>query len=329
MKKTAIILSSVPNLLVLTVLAALTACTPMSVPDYPVPVEPMIEPLPAPVPAPSLPNSHPLRPNITIPPAAPLQQTPRAPTKQDRLPQGIPLHEALKPEPSVKPMPAQKRSEPVVKSPTATTTTSRNRPVLPRQPSVTYTPDRASTQRPAPVSLPPAQRSTGMQSASTVTPPPFWEQAPAAKRQTSAAARPRPTQSHTNNTANQARGQGRVAVEVLDMRRDKPMAGSRPSRPTAPKPAPKANDLPINSPVVAVLLKQANNEMVAGNNDRAAATLERALRIAPNDATLWLRLAEINQMLGKSEQAKSMANKALSLAPSDERIALRAQRLLK
>lgn len=126
--------------------------------------------------------------------------------------------------------------------------------------------------------------------------------------------------------------QGKVQVEVMDLPVEKqtaptvnatvpPQTGlgtTASSTPTSSSPS---------SPVVAVLLKQANNELSVGKADRAATTLERALRIAPNDANLWLRLAEVNEQLGNKSQASSMARKALDLAPDDAAIRLRAQRL--
>lgn len=126
--------------------------------------------------------------------------------------------------------------------------------------------------------------------------------------------------------------QGKVQVEVMDLPVEKQTA------PTVNATVPPqtglgttASSTPTNSstssPVVAVLLKQANNELSVGKADRAATTLERALRIAPNDANLWLRLAEVNEQLGNKSQASSMARKALDLAPDDAAIRLRAQRL--
>ena len=82
------------------------------------------------------------------------------------------------------------------------------------------------------------------------------------------------------------------------------------------------------SPAVTVLIKQANNELVAGKSSRAVATLERALRIAPDDAMLWLRLAEANEQQGNKEQARSMAKKAVSLSPDSDSVKQRAQRLI-
>ena len=83
-----------------------------------------------------------------------------------------------------------------------------------------------------------------------------------------------------------------------------------------------------SSPAVAVLTKQANNQLTVGKAGRAAATLERALRIEPDNPLLWLRLAEVNAQQGKKSQAASMARKALNLAPGDAGLQARGQRLL-
>jgi tetratricopeptide (TPR) repeat protein len=146
--------------------------------------------------------------------------------------------------------------------------------------------------------------------------------------------------------------QGKVQVEVLDMPAEKtptpstntmvpPQSGTgstQQSMSTSSSMSSSASSSTTSSssgsssssssPVVAVLLKQANNELSVGKADRAATTLERALRIAPDDANLWLRLAEVNEQLGNKTQASSMARKALDLAPDDAAIRLRAQRLV-
>lgn len=132
--------------------------------------------------------------------------------------------------------------------------------------------------------------------------------------------------------------QGKVQVEVLDMPAEKlpapsssavpPQTGFMSSSTTNGSPSFSSPlQTSSSSPAVAVLLKQANNELSVGKADRAATTLERALRIAPNDANLWLRLAEVNEQLGNKAQASSMARKALDLAPDDVALRLRAQRL--
>ncbi len=83
-----------------------------------------------------------------------------------------------------------------------------------------------------------------------------------------------------------------------------------------------------SSPAVAVLTKQANNQLTVGKAGRAAATLERALRIEPENPLLWLRLAEVNAQQGKKSQAASMARKAMGLAPGDAGLQARGKRLL-
>lgn len=160
-----------------------------------------------------------------------------------------------------------------------------------------------------------------------------------------------PVQSQTSPTQSRPQGvpfwdQGKVQVEVLDMPAEKapppsmsatvpPQTGLGTSQSSSTSNSATSSSIsssPVqtssNSPAVAVLLKQANNELSVGKADRAATTLERALRIAPNDANLWLRLAEVNEQLGNKSQASSMARKALDLAPDDAAIRLRAQRLV-
>jgi len=57
--------------------------------------------------------------------------------------------------------------------------------------------------------------------------------------------------------------------------------------------------------------------------ERAAATLERALRIEPRNPYLWNRLAALRLRQNKADQAESLARKSNLLAGSDAR--LRAQ----
>jgi Flp pilus assembly protein TadD len=61
----------------------------------------------------------------------------------------------------------------------------------------------------------------------------------------------------------------------------------------------------------------------------AKASLERALRLAPNDPEVWLELGEIELQTGNNAQAATMARKALSLAGRNYTLAARAQRLVR
>ena len=230
--------------------------------------------------------------------AAPPQAMPLTPMPQ-QLPQPIP-----QPMPPVQQPPRQQSYNP---PPTVTPIEARTKivaeslpePSAPKKsagPSVTYIPE----QQPVSSAQTSTQKPAGV---------PFWDQ-------------------------------GKVQVEVMDLPVEKqpaptvnttvpPQTGlgtTQNSMPTSSSSSSSAQTT-TSSPAVAVLLKQTNNELSVGKADRAATTLERALRIAPNDANLWLRLAEVNEQLGNKSQASSMARKALDLAPDDAALRLRAQRL--
>jgi len=65
---------------------------------------------------------------------------------------------------------------------------------------------------------------------------------------------------------------------------------------------------------VAALLKQAETQRAAGDLVKAAATLERGVRIEPRNPRLWNKLASIRLQQGLHSQAQSMAAKSNSLA---------------
>ncbi len=71
------------------------------------------------------------------------------------------------------------------------------------------------------------------------------------------------------------------------------------------------------NPAVVSLLNTASAQSRAGDHARAAATLERAIAIEPNNAWLWHRLAGTRLAQGRLEQAASLAAKSNSLATTD------------
>jgi len=77
-----------------------------------------------------------------------------------------------------------------------------------------------------------------------------------------------------------------------------------------------------------VLLVQSRTARDAGDFGAAAASIERALRIEPNSAALWLEYAELRLAEGDTEQAATLARKAASLAGEDQSIRNAAERLL-
>jgi len=79
---------------------------------------------------------------------------------------------------------------------------------------------------------------------------------------------------------------------------------------------PDAGDGATASPTAA-LLEQGRQQSAAGDYSRAAASVERALRIEPGNPYLWLELANIHRAAGNAAQAEANARKALSLAGPD------------
>lgn len=77
------------------------------------------------------------------------------------------------------------------------------------------------------------------------------------------------------------------------------------------------------------LLQQSRTERADGDLSRAAATIERALSIAPDDAILWVELAEIRMDQGDGVLAVEMARKALTLTPANSPAAARAERIIR
>jgi len=71
------------------------------------------------------------------------------------------------------------------------------------------------------------------------------------------------------------------------------------------------------NPAVVSLLNTASAQSRAGDHARAAATLERAIAIEPNNAWLWHRLAGARLAEGRLDQAASLAAKSNSLATAD------------
>ncbi len=69
-------------------------------------------------------------------------------------------------------------------------------------------------------------------------------------------------------------------------------------------------------PTVQALVQQAEQEREAGQLDRAATTLERAIRIVNHDPLPWLKLAELRFEQGNLVQAETLARRSLSFAPS-------------
>jgi len=68
---------------------------------------------------------------------------------------------------------------------------------------------------------------------------------------------------------------------------------------------------------IAVLMDEASRSLMLGHYDIAASTVERAMRLDPNNANLIYTLADIRLKQGKAELVESLAMKVISLSKAD------------
>lgn len=87
-----------------------------------------------------------------------------------------------------------------------------------------------------------------------------------------------------------------------------------PSIPEQPRPPPKQFHL---SAATAALVAQAHKQEAAAAYEPAAATIERALRIEPENPLLWIELGQVRLSENNATQANGMGRKALALATGD------------
>ena len=98
-----------------------------------------------------------------------------------------------------------------------------------------------------------------------------------------------------------------------------------PSPPPRAPPAPRENHL---SPATRSLVTQSRTLASRGDLDGASSTLDRALRIEPNNPLLWIELGRLRLAENDAHQAESCGRKALALASGDRGTQAQAGRLL-
>jgi Flp pilus assembly protein TadD len=76
------------------------------------------------------------------------------------------------------------------------------------------------------------------------------------------------------------------------------------------------------------LVAQAHKQMGGGDFGLAAATIERAMRVEPDNPLLWIELGRVRYTAGDYSQADSMGHKALALATGDPVAQASAWRLI-
>jgi len=93
-----------------------------------------------------------------------------------------------------------------------------------------------------------------------------------------------------------------------------PAPAALPATPTAPPPP--AREYHLN-PATQSLVAQAHSQIARGELPGAATTLDRALRIEPQNPLLWIELARLRLTENDGRQAESCARKALALGGLD------------
>jgi hypothetical protein len=89
-----------------------------------------------------------------------------------------------------------------------------------------------------------------------------------------------------------------------------------------------ATPAPSGGAAAKALASRADEQMRANDPMGAAASLERALRIEPNNAGLWSRLAEVRLRQGDKAQAEQLALKSNGLAGADAALRARNDRII-
>ena len=109
-----------------------------------------------------------------------------------------------------------------------------------------------------------------------------------------------------------------VPVEPLPQLPEAPPSESISLEPMEPLPPPRPELTPFEpiettvalSPVVTALVSAANQNTKAGDIESAAASIERAIRIEPRNATLFYKLALLRLKQSKPRLAEDLAKKS-------------------
>jgi tetratricopeptide (TPR) repeat protein len=117
-----------------------------------------------------------------------------------------------------------------------------------------------------------------------------------------------------------------------------PASSSAPPSPQSAPPPPSPYQPPAHpqqparenhlSPATHSLVTQARNQVAHGDLPAASSTLDRALRIEPNNPLLWIELGRLRLAENDAHQAEGCARKALALASGDRATQAQSGRLL-
>jgi Tetratricopeptide repeat len=89
-----------------------------------------------------------------------------------------------------------------------------------------------------------------------------------------------------------------------------------PVPPPATAPPPTTRQFHLGAAATA-LVAQAHRQAAGGDPQLAISSIERALRIEPDNPLLWIELGELHESAGHFEQAGGIGHKALQLSTGD------------
>jgi tetratricopeptide (TPR) repeat protein len=104
-------------------------------------------------------------------------------------------------------------------------------------------------------------------------------------------------------------------------------AGAAAITPPGPPAAPPPRQFHLGT-AASALVAQAHRQAASGDYGEAATTLERALRIEPDNPLLWIELGRVRMGENNAAQADAMGRKALALATGDPAAQASAWRLI-
>jgi predicted Zn-dependent protease len=106
--------------------------------------------------------------------------------------------------------------------------------------------------------------------------------------------------------------------EIKPPSSESPVSIDVPPPPQLPKERPRVPP-PTLSPASKALVSQASAQRKKGDLPGAALSLERALRIEPNNPLLWIEMGRLRMDQRNYPQAENMGRKALSMSVGDPR----------
>lgn len=101
----------------------------------------------------------------------------------------------------------------------------------------------------------------------------------------------------------------------------------QPPEPTPPPPQVPQKEFRLSA-ASSALVKQGRAQSIKGEYPAAIATLERAVRIEPDNPLVWLELGQTQLSARNAPQAESMGRKALALATGNTSVQSNAWRLI-